>query len=80
MRFAELAQLYSRKGVQPHRSWMVSVRTDDQLVLLVLRLPAAGLPRSLQHDDRSGPLGAPAEGEVRLGLLRKGRLVLFTSL
>lgn len=29
------------------------------------RCSAAGLPRSLQHDDRSGSLGAAAEGKVR---------------
>ena len=34
----------------------------------VIRLPAARLPRSLQHDDWSSALGAPAEGEVRLTL------------
>lgn len=30
------------------------------------RRPAAGLPWSLQHDDRPRPLGAPAAGQVRL--------------
>lgn len=35
----------------------------------VLRLSAAGLPRSLQHDHRPRPLGAPAEGEVRLRVI-----------
>lgn len=33
---------------------------------MFVRLSAAGLPWSLQHDDRPRPLGAAAEGQVRM--------------
>lgn len=65
MRFAELAQLYSRKGA-PQSGGPGGYRREQLItsVLFVPRLPAAGLPRSLQHDDGSRPLGAPPAGEV----------------
>lgn len=72
MRFAELAQLYSRRGKCPVSlcRWtsVVSDGVQDGWsgCLVFFRLSAAGLPGSLQHDDGSSPLGAPAEGEVRL--------------
>lgn len=76
MRFAELAQLYSRRGECPVSlcRWtsMVSDGAQDGWsgCVVVFRLSAACLPGSLQHDDWSSPLGAPAEGEVRLKSLK----------
>lgn len=67
MRFAELAQLYSRKGKRLKGVFRFCFPVMSQSWLdcaFVLRLSAAGLPRSLQHDHRPRPLGAPAEGEV----------------
>nr|XP_057929936.1 omega-amidase NIT2 isoform X4 [Doryrhamphus excisus] len=60
MRFAELAQLYSRKGKEGTECHLLDMFENTSLVL---RVSAAGLSRSLQHDHRPRPLGAPAEGQ-----------------
>lgn len=81
------ATIWGSQNLRSSTAEKVSGRGDGSCVMCLVvcnwadwvcppvpRLSAAGLPWSLQHDDWSGALGAPAEGEVRLTLLSLSKL------